>query len=58
MWANGIMIEPKDMEFILILMELVMRDCGLGIYSMGKARKDGQMDQYLKENIKKERKTE
>lgn len=50
------MIELKVMEFTLIRMEHAMKDSGLGIFSMEKDRKSGQMAQYLKESIERERK--
>ena len=53
MKENGNMIRLKVMVSILILMERDMKESGFKTYNMEKGPKNGQMAQYLLENIEK-----
>jgi hypothetical protein len=52
----GLTTELMDLVFTIILMEPSMKDSGLKISSMEKVLKPGQMVQFIKANIKKEKK--
>ena len=52
------MIKLMVMEFSIIWMVPSMRDNGLMIFNMEKAKKLGQIKRFMKESIKMARKTE
>ena len=58
MKESELMIKQMELEFILILMELNMREIGKMINKMGREKRIGRMAQIMKETICLEKRKE